>query len=391
MSQPARICVQLMLTTGVLTITEAAIAMIFLSYRRNDSASVCGRIYDRLCGAFGKDNIFKDVDSIPLGMNFAEYIRDTVRKCAVQIVVIGPRWLDAVNAARLNDPTDTVRREIESALQQGIPVIPVLVQETSIPPASSLPPSLRELVVRNGVMVRDDPNFEHDINRLIAALIQIVPRQAPAGSGQYIHINAESIPATPLPNAAVSPFHHGENVSRPLPTSSSFTRSNRKRRWVVSTAIGSIVLVLVVVGVLILRALPAAVAGTWVGTGVNTLNDGSQTTNPVYLVVHEDSSNHLTGTAEACTRAASGQITTTTYQIVGTQSGSSVDVTMIVPGGSADFTGDMSSSDLTLTFRNPVSANPSQDPKLILLVQATYHHGSLSDFTAACNQLPATA
>ncbi len=38
---------------------------LFISYRRTDSKQIAGRIYDRLAPVFGKENIFKDVDSIP--------------------------------------------------------------------------------------------------------------------------------------------------------------------------------------------------------------------------------------------------------------------------------------------------------------------------------------
>jgi hypothetical protein len=44
--------------------------------------------------------------------------------------VIGPRWLNARNndgSPRLDNPTDYVRVEIESALKRDIRVIPVLV------------------------------------------------------------------------------------------------------------------------------------------------------------------------------------------------------------------------------------------------------------------------
>ena len=47
---------------------------IFLSYRRTDSADVTGRIFDRLSVQFAKEKIFKDVDSIPLGVDFRTYI-----------------------------------------------------------------------------------------------------------------------------------------------------------------------------------------------------------------------------------------------------------------------------------------------------------------------------
>ncbi len=38
---------------------------LFISYRREDSPDVCGRIYDRLIQQFGKEAVFKDIDSIP--------------------------------------------------------------------------------------------------------------------------------------------------------------------------------------------------------------------------------------------------------------------------------------------------------------------------------------
>jgi hypothetical protein len=40
---------------------------IFISYRRADSPDATGRIYDRLVAEFGRAQVFKDIDSIPLG------------------------------------------------------------------------------------------------------------------------------------------------------------------------------------------------------------------------------------------------------------------------------------------------------------------------------------
>lgn len=45
----------------------------FISYRREESAATCGRIYDRLAVLLRRDAIFKDVDSIPLGIDFPSY------------------------------------------------------------------------------------------------------------------------------------------------------------------------------------------------------------------------------------------------------------------------------------------------------------------------------
>ncbi len=90
--------------------------VIFVSYRRTDSAHVAGRIYDRLVGGFSKASIFKDVDSIPLGLDFKEYLDEKVSECSVLLALIGDRWLEARDSTgrrRLDDPSDFVRIEIE--------------------------------------------------------------------------------------------------------------------------------------------------------------------------------------------------------------------------------------------------------------------------------------
>lgn len=145
---------------------------VFLSYRRDDSADVTGRIYDRLVQRFGKAQVFKDVDSIPLGVDFREHLGDVVGRCSVVLVVIGDRWLSAgaPGARRLDDAADFVRIEIESALERRIPVVPLLVRGAAIPGDTDLPPTLRPLAYRNGIAVRPDPDFHRDMDRLITGL-----------------------------------------------------------------------------------------------------------------------------------------------------------------------------------------------------------------------------
>jgi hypothetical protein len=150
---------------------------IFISYRRSDSADIVGRIYDRLVQEFGRDSIFKDVDSIPLGIDFKGYLDRTLNECNVLLAVIGDRWLDARDTTgkrRLEDPGDFVRIEIESALEQGIAVIPLLVRGAHMPEEEDLPAGLKKLVYRNGIPVRPDPDFHRDMDRLISALEEYI-------------------------------------------------------------------------------------------------------------------------------------------------------------------------------------------------------------------------
>lgn len=147
---------------------------IFINYRRDDSEDVCGRIYDRLALEFGKASVFKDVDDIPPGVDFRKVLEREVVACDVMVVVIGQNWDNRANRSRLNDPNDFVRFEIETALNRGIPVIPVLVQRRpKLPEHSGLPKELQELVYRNTREARPDPDFHKDMDRIIQGITTI--------------------------------------------------------------------------------------------------------------------------------------------------------------------------------------------------------------------------
>lgn len=147
---------------------------IFISYRRSDSAAVSGRIYDRLCLAFGEQAVFKDVDAIPPGANYPEMLNEEVSRCDVLLVIMGQQWLAAREAdgqRRLDNPDDFVRIEIEAGLKRDtVLVIPVLVEAGEMPPAAVLPESLRPMYYRNAASVRNDPDFNRDMGRLITTI-----------------------------------------------------------------------------------------------------------------------------------------------------------------------------------------------------------------------------
>lgn len=147
---------------------------IFISYRRSDSEDATSLIEDRLTHRFGREQVFRDAHSIPLGEDFPKFILDEVSRCDVFIVVIGKSWLDILEdnqaVRRLDNPKDWVRVEIETALKFEKQVIPVLVGGASLPQKNRLAPSLQPLVDRNKADVRSAPDFKNDINRLIEAI-----------------------------------------------------------------------------------------------------------------------------------------------------------------------------------------------------------------------------
>lgn len=156
---------------------------IFISYRRDDTASAVGRLYDHLAVEFGDENVFRDIYSISPGSDFEKAIADTVARCEVALVVIGSRWLMTAPGGqrpRIDDPDDFVRREIEAVIAApGIRVIPVLVERGALPPQQSLPTSLRPLVRRQAVELTDS-RWEYDVGRLVDSLT-LPPGEGPGG------------------------------------------------------------------------------------------------------------------------------------------------------------------------------------------------------------------
>jgi len=150
--------------------------MIAISYRRQDSSPVAGRLYDRLQAEFGKGSVFMDFDSIPYGVDFREHIKQTLQRAKVVVAIIGPEWTGGKvpSDRRIDDPTDFVRLEVASALENGIPIIPVLVNNTPMPDAKSLPPELEGLAFRNGLALDTGIDFHHHADRLIAGIHRVV-------------------------------------------------------------------------------------------------------------------------------------------------------------------------------------------------------------------------
>jgi hypothetical protein len=147
-----------------------------ISYRRDESAGYAGRIADSFTEQFGEDRVFRDIDSIEPGLDFAEAIESAVGSSDVLIAVIGRNWLTATDPAgrkRLEDANDYVRLEIVAALQRNIRVIPLLVQGGSMPSADELPDDLASLARRNAFELHDT-SWRDDVRRLTGVLGRVI-------------------------------------------------------------------------------------------------------------------------------------------------------------------------------------------------------------------------
>jgi WD40 repeat protein len=168
-------------------VSAAARGGVFISYRRQDSSGLAGRLYDRLAHHFGDDHVFMDVDTIAPGVDFAEVITQAVSACQLLLAIIGPHWLattDKDGRRRLEDPDDIVRLEIATALERDIRVIPILVEGAVMPRRQELPEGLTGLARRNALSLRHE-SFHSDTTRLLNKIELILrpPPPTPLSSG----------------------------------------------------------------------------------------------------------------------------------------------------------------------------------------------------------------
>jgi TIR domain-containing protein len=205
--------------------------VIFVSYRRSDSQDVTGRIYDRLLTKFSRQQVFKDVDNIPLGVSFPLHLKQMLGKAGAVLIIIGPNWVTATDQQgrrRLDDPGDYVRIEVEAALSANIPVIPVLVSNASMPKASELPLSLQKLVERNGMPVRPDPDFNNDIERLFSGLEHLEKLRNPPKKPQKVENPGVEPKREPTSKDAPGPT---EMANQPNPSAAAKPMAKSKSKF----------------------------------------------------------------------------------------------------------------------------------------------------------------
>ncbi len=167
---------------------------IAISYRRSDSSALAGRICDRLMTHYGKHAVFMDVDAIPIGVDFRAHIDKTLRRTDVLLAVMGAQWLGARGGlpARMFEATDPVRVEIETALKQGTPIIPVLVDGAMMPEAGALPAEFGNFAFLNAAEVAAGRDFHFQMERLIAAIDQASEARRGEPAGVYQRDKAQA-------------------------------------------------------------------------------------------------------------------------------------------------------------------------------------------------------
>jgi hypothetical protein len=154
-------------------------AMVFISYRRDDTVGDAGRLNDTLNQLLGPGRTFYDFDQIPPGMDFEVELKRALSASEVLFALIGPKWetvTDSSGKPRLSDKNDLVRIELLTALKSNkVRVIPILFNRDAVPNKDDLPYVLRPITKLNAFSIRRD-RWREDVTALLNRLA-ISPHQ----------------------------------------------------------------------------------------------------------------------------------------------------------------------------------------------------------------------
>lgn len=152
---------------------------IIISYRKDDTKWIVGRLGDNLMNVFGEPSVGVGIEQfVRPGDELGEAIKAAVRAADVLVVMIGARWLEGAWALDLNDPDRTA---IITALRENKPVLPVLVETAVMPTSAELSNALAPLLERQPLYLRE-ASFRADAAQIadaIRAVTARAPRQQP--------------------------------------------------------------------------------------------------------------------------------------------------------------------------------------------------------------------
>jgi hypothetical protein len=146
--------------------------IIVISYRRQDSNEIARRIYEELKAKYGAKSVYIDIESIQPSADYRIHIRQTLERALVMLAVVGTQWRGARpdGSARIFEPNDPVRDEVETMLANRRAVMPVLVNGAVMPFDEEIPPSLRPFRYLHAIAVRSGDEFPTDIQRLFRSI-----------------------------------------------------------------------------------------------------------------------------------------------------------------------------------------------------------------------------
>jgi tetratricopeptide (TPR) repeat protein len=149
---------------------------IFINYRTVDARFGAAATFELLAEHVDRSRIFLDNQSMRPGSIYPERIQAALESMRVLVVLIGPNWLTGPGGERplLHRDDDWVRREIRTAIERAVPIVPVLLDGIALPDPDALPADIRPLAYRQVAEVCHQ-RLGADVGLLADRLAELVP------------------------------------------------------------------------------------------------------------------------------------------------------------------------------------------------------------------------
>jgi O-acetyl-ADP-ribose deacetylase (regulator of RNase III) len=222
--------------------------LVFINYRVEEQPAYATLLDRTLSERLGSDAVFLAARSLQPGDRFAEVVFANLRRSSVVVALMGPRWAawtSADGTRRLEAPDDWVHRELSEALALGIRVVPVLLEDATLPEPSALPAALRPLAesqylrIRHYTVETDLANAAGEIERLLGRTV--TPPDAPEHEAyetaprHYAIVGTRAqlavFPGSILRAHGVSTWVSSENTEMEMARTSDFSISGIVRYW----------------------------------------------------------------------------------------------------------------------------------------------------------------
>lgn len=166
---------------------------------RNDNPYLPHEVAQHLSQEFGSGSVFIDIDSIPIGYDFGEYIRTSLAEVDAVLVMIGPGW----QVDRLREPNNFVRLEMLVAHQLGKLIVPVLHSGARMPQRHDLPDDLAWFSSRQAFQMTSPKTKDEDLARLVSDLNKSGARRLPLQLSQQQPVSTGNDSARSQPDVGV--------------------------------------------------------------------------------------------------------------------------------------------------------------------------------------------
>ncbi len=144
--------------------------LVYLSYSRSEAGDVAGRLHESLVRRLGQAAVWRDV-TLSAGTSLKNEIRGAVDNCKVLVVILARDFFQRDETFQL--------LEIQEALDAGKPIIPVLLDDATMPAADDLPPALRPFSRYLAFALRSG-RLEADLKMLTDEIVRVVGRRGAA-------------------------------------------------------------------------------------------------------------------------------------------------------------------------------------------------------------------